>query len=43
MSKDLLWDSIKEMVIAWIRIIVVEEVRWDGFTVYFGESFDRSY
>ena len=43
MSKDPLWGSIKEMVIAWIRIIMVEELRRDGFTVYFGESFDRSY
>ena len=43
MNKDLPWGSIKEMAIAWIRIIMVEEVRWDGFTVYFGESFDRSY
>lgn len=28
---------------AWSRIIVVEEIRYDGFGIYFGDGFDGSY
>lgn len=40
MSKDAMVEVQKEMVMARITIIVVEEFGYDGFRMYFGDRFE---